>query len=460
MSNVTAALASYIKSSTFEALPAGIRRQGARAFVNWVGCAAGGAREEVVKQALGFFSEFNGACDTTLVGRREKLDLLNATYINTLGSTALMFNDTHAATVAHPIAPVAAALLALAERRAVHGRDFILALILGIEVQCRVGNMLCVPPAECAVGLSMGGLVGGIGAAVAAARVLALDEKAIAMAIGLAANHASGLRQAHASMANSLTPAHAARCGLMAALMAARGIDCNQNMLEGKKGFGFSFGHQPNFDAAIAQLGLHFEIDSLSYKPYPSGFVSHPVIEACLEIAQQDGFDTARVERIELTVNPVAARLMDRPQPDDLAAALMSVQHWAAVALVCRAAGVAQMTAAVAGMAAVVGLRRKVTLILDARMGSDAAHVRVVFAGGEHCESRVLHCRGSAARPMSDADLTNKSRAQLLTAFAPLEAQQILDECWRIEESPAVGTLCGLLRSDGARGETQMLGEH
>ena len=118
------------------------------------------------------------------------------------------------------------------------------------------------------------------------------------------------------------------------------------------------------------------------------------------------------------------------------------------------------MTAAVAGMAAVVGLRRKVTLILNATMGSDAAHVRVVFAGGEHCESRVLHCRGSAARPMSDADLTNKSRAQLLTVFAPLEAQKILDECWRIEESPAVGTLCNLLRSDGARGETQMLGEH
>jgi 2-methylcitrate dehydratase PrpD len=135
---VTGALAEWVAASSCEALPAAVRRDGARALVNWVGCAAGGAHEPVVAQAIDFLSEFNGARDATLVARAEKLDALNAAYINTLASTVLMFNDTHAATVAHPTGPVAAALLALAGRQPLPGREFLHALIVGIEVQCRM----------------------------------------------------------------------------------------------------------------------------------------------------------------------------------------------------------------------------------------------------------------------------------------------------------------------------------
>lgn len=442
---VTAPLAEWVAASSFEALPAAVRRDGARALVNWVGCAAGGAHEPVVVQALDFLAEFNGAHDATLVARAEKLDALNAAYVNTLASTVLMFNDTHAATVAHPTGPVAAALLSLAGRQPLAGREFLHALILGIEIQCRVGNMLCVPPAECAVGLSMGGLVGGIGAAAAAAKALRLDARGIATAIGLAANHAAGLRQAHASTANSLTPAHAARCGLMSALMAARGVTCAGDMLEGSKGFAASFGRQPNFAAALDGLGSRFEIATLSYKPYPSGFVSHPVIDACLEIVQQAGFDAARVERVALTVNPLAGQLMDRPRPATLAEAVMSLQHWVAVTLACGAAGIAQTTAEVAQRPLVQVLRDRVTLAFDPAVGSDAARVVAVLAGGAEHAAAVQHCRGSAARPMSDDDLTAKSRDQLLTAFDAAATDGILAASWRMEQSEDAATWGRLL---------------
>lgn len=455
MAEISATIASYIASSTFEALPAAIRREGVRAFVNWVGCAAGGSHEDIVERALGFLAEFGGAATATLVGRPERLDALNATYVNALSSTVLMFNDTHAATVAHPTGPVAAALLALAERQPLSGREFLHALILGIEIQCRVGNILCVPPAECAAGLSMGGLVGGIGAAAAAAKVLGLDAEGTATAIGLAANHAAGLRQAHASMANSLTPAHAARCGLMAALMAARGVTCSEGMIEGPKGFAASYATRPNLASAVDGLGRHFEIAALSYKPYPSGFVSHPVIDVCLEIAQQDGFDAARVERIELTVSPLVAKLMDRPAPENPAEAVMSVQHWAAVSLICRAAGIAQTTAAVARMPDVVELRRRVALKYDPATGSDAARVEVLFKNGSKREARVLHCRGSAECPLSDDDITQKTRGQLLMAFSVEIAESIIADCWRIEEMARAGALCDLLRTGDGRRQRQ-----
>ena len=242
--------------------------------------------------------------------------MLNAAFINAMSSAAVAFNDTHFATVAHPTSPVAAALLALAERQPMTGVDFLHALILGIEIQCRIGNILFTPPAECNIGLSMAGLVGGIGAAVAAAKAMGLNETGIATALGHAANQAGGLRESHATMGSQFTPGHTARCGLMSTLLAARGFTCSDTMIEGEKGFGVSFGTQPNFDAAVEGLGKSFEITTLAYKPYPCGFVVHPVIDACLDLARDNTFNAEDIVRVELTVSPLAARLADRARTD------------------------------------------------------------------------------------------------------------------------------------------------
>jgi len=148
---ITRLLARYAHASRLEALPREVCHEGARALVNWIGCAAGGSHEPDVELMIGLLSDFSGGKNATVVGRRERLDAPNATFLNSMSSAALAFNDTHNRTVAHPTSPVAAALLALAETRPLAGADFLHALVLGIELQCRVGNILCTPPAECAL---------------------------------------------------------------------------------------------------------------------------------------------------------------------------------------------------------------------------------------------------------------------------------------------------------------------
>lgn len=442
MNGITRTLARYASASRFEALPAAVRHEGVRAFVNWVGCAAGAARDDGVQLALEFLSEFNGAANSVVVGRRERLDALNAAFVNSMSSGALAFNDTHFTSVAHPTSPVAAAALSVAQRQPVTGSEFIHALILGVEIQCRVGNILSVAPAECGVGLSMQGLVGGIGAAVAAGRILGLDESGMATAIGHAANQTGGLREAHATMGSYYITGHAARCGLASALLAARGYTCADTMIEGVKGFAVSYGSHPNLEAAVDKLGDAFEILTLAYKPYPSGFVVHPVIDACLDAARNHSIDPGRIERIELTVNPLALQLCNRPDPVDSKQALVSFQHWAAVSLLFKAAGLAQVTATAVHDPAVAELRRKVVATVDAGLGREAANARIVLKGGTQVENRVAHCRGSAGRPMSDADITDKTRGQLQIAFPPAAADKLLAECWRIESCPRVDALC------------------
>lgn len=442
MQPITRILARHIVDSRYDNLPPEVRHEGLRAFVNYIGCAAGGSQEAHVELMVKFLAEFNGAAETTIIGRREKLDALNATFINCMSSAALAFNDTHYATVAHPTSPVAGALLAMAQRQKISGKDLLHALILGVEIQCRVGGILTTPPAESAVGFSMQGLVGGIGAAVAAGKLLGLDKAGMVTAIGHAANQSAGIRQGQSTDASHFSPAHAARCGLQAALLAARGFECSDNMLEGPKGFAVSFARPPNLEAAIAHLGKTFEILTLAYKPYPSGVVIHPIVDACLDIVRQKDFDATQIERIDLTLNPLAAKLTDLVQPKDRGQALVSLQHWAVATLVYKQAGIAEVANTVVRDPAISALRKKVSYTNDDNVGREAAHVRVTLKDSTTLAASVQHCRGSVKRPLTDDDITSKTRGQLRTVFSPDVAENILEQSWNMADCADAGAFC------------------
>jgi 2-methylcitrate dehydratase PrpD len=423
-----------------------VRQEGARAFVNFVGCAAGGARDEVVERTLAVLAEFDGGRHATLVGRSERIDTLNAAMINSLASAALSVNDTPYQTVAHPSSPVGAAALAIAERRPVSGQALIHAVVLGIELQCRVGAILCTPPAEVAVGLSMQGLVGGLGAAVTAAKLMQLDADTTCRAIGHAINQAAGLREAHATMGSPYTPGHAARCGVFAALLAERGVTINDTMIEGVKGFAVTYGTDAQPQAAIAALGERFEIVALAYKPYPSGFVTHPVIDVCLDLARRESFSPADIERIELTVNPLTLQLCDRPEPKDRAQAMVSFQHWGAVALLYKRAGVAQVTQAMVEDPKVAALRRKVVATGRADGAREAAHLRVVMKDKRVLNANVERCIGADGVPISDDALSRKTLGQLESAYSPAVSARILEQAWKMAEAPRADAICKVLR--------------
>lgn len=435
MTGTTRTLARYAVQSRFDTLPAAVRREGLRAFVNFIGCAAGGAREEAVERMLAVVGDHDGGARTTVIGRRERLDALNAALVNSLSSAALAFNDTHYQTVAHPSSPVGAAAMAVAERRSVTGEELVHAVILGIELQCRAGMILSVPPAEVSVGLSMQGLVGGIGAAVAAGRLMRLDEAGMCAAIGHAINQIGGLREAHASMGSPFTPGHAARSGLFAALLAEKGFTINDTMIEGVKGFAVAYGTRADPQTAIDRLGEHFEILSLAYKPYPSGFVTHPVIDVCLELARNETCDPDDIEKVELVVNTLTIQLCNRPEPKDRTQAFVSFQHWAAVSLTHKAAGVAQVSEAVVANPQIAALRKRVVATGRADMPREAAELVVTFKDGRIVRAKVDRCIGSAGVPISDDDLTRKTRGQLQGAYDDATCERIIELCWQIAEA-------------------------
>jgi len=263
--NETQTLARFVADSRWGDIPPVMRHEAKRALLNWMGCAIGGCRDDTVERALAALNEFSGARTSSLIGRHEKMDALHAALINGISSNILDYDDTHLRTVMHPTVPVAAALCALAEHRPVTGAQFIQAFVLGIEVACRVGN--AVSPWHYAHGWHISSTCGVFGAAAGAAKLLKLNTQQTAWAFGLAATQASGVREMMGGMGKSYNLGHAARGGLLAAVLAERQFTSSERVLEAPRGFAHVLGHEPQLDELTRGLGETWELAANAYKP-------------------------------------------------------------------------------------------------------------------------------------------------------------------------------------------------
>jgi 2-methylcitrate dehydratase PrpD len=438
MADVTQQLASYVSGSQWSDLPKQVQHEAVRAFVNWVGCAIGGSTHPAVDSALAAVSEISGPAQATVLARGKRLDMVHAALLNGLSASAYAFDDTHLAAIAHPTAASAAALLALAETRPMRGTDFLLALILANEIQCRLASALAVPPGRCHVGLYMTGLTGGIGVAAAVGKLLHLDEQRLVWAMGIGAAQGGGFRATHASMCSGYVPAHAGRNGLLAGLLAAKDFTCTENALDARNGFLDVFGAPANLAALTGRLGEHYECMNVAAKPYPAGCFIHPSIEACLELAHLDGVQSDQIERLDLKVHKLALGLTGKSEPQHGYDAQVSVYHWAAAVLTHRAAGLRETSDECVRDPGVIALRKRVKATVDESLGPDEAKAALTLRNGRMLHAHIKHCLGSAARPMSDAELEKKFVQQAEAIIPPGHARTLVEQCWNLPSAEDV----------------------
>ncbi len=360
--------------------------------------------------------------------------MVNAALLNCLNSAAHAFDDTHLKTITHPTGPVAAAAWAAIhslsrQGKPVSGEDLLLALVLGIEIECRLSNAIIADGAGADLGWYMTGVSGGVGAAVAVGRLLGLDHGQLVSAIGLAAAQACGVRSTHGSMATAYVPAVAARNGLSAAYMAAAGFSCTDGVIDGRNGLLQVM--SPNADAAQINraLGTDFELLENAYKPYPCGIVIHPAIDACLALAADPAVNKAVIARVDLRVHPDALNLTWRKLPDTVLDAQVSLYHWVAAALVHKSAGIEQSELPCIQDPAVRALQTKIVPSVDESLAGDQAELALHLGSGQVLEIRIEHATGSAANPMTNEQLTAKFRSMTMRALSEERANQLLEVC-------------------------------
>jgi 2-methylcitrate dehydratase PrpD len=433
----------FVARSHHQDLPRSIIHEAKRAILNVFGTALGAAKEPAVASAIEALLPFAGPPQATIIGRPKRLDVLSAAFINALSANIFEFDDTHLRTVIHPSAPVVPPVFALAELHGLSGARVIHAYVLGVEMECRLGNS--VSPNHYARGWHITATCGVFGAAVASAKLLKLSGKQTADSIGIAASQSAGLVENLTTGAKNIGVGNAARNGLVAALMAKRGCTGAPRALEGPLGWALASGEGVRIADLVVGLGEHWELASNAYKPYPCGIVVHPVIDACFELRRKHGIRATDIMTVTVTGPPLLVARADRSVETERDAKV-SVHHSVATAFLFYAAGLREYSSEMVAHPEVAAMRSKVRTAVDSAIPPGAARVTVHTLGGDVVSEEVIHARGSLELPMSDTEIEDKVKNLAAWGGKHCDVDRVIEAIWNLDEAADVSMLMELVR--------------
>ena len=429
---VTQILADWVVDIKGSEIPATVRREGLRTFVNWVGCAVGGASHETANRALAAIEPFSGKATSTVLGRTEKLDALHAALVNGITSHVLDYDDTHLKTIIHPAGPVASALLALAEMRPISGYDLLTALIVGVEVECRIGN--AVYPHHYDRGWHITGTAGVFGATAAVGKAIGLSAQQMRWALGLAATQSSGLREMFGTMTKSFHPGRAAQNGMFSALLAEAEYDSSERAIEAPRGFANVMSDKQDYSEIVDGLGTRWEAALNSYKPFACGIVIHPTIDGCIQLREELGDKVKAIRSVALKTHPLVLELTGKRTPKTGLEGKFSVYHAAATALLRGDGGPAAFTDEMVNEPDIIALRDATTATADPNCHEASVDIEVTFADGTKATKHIERAIGSRDMPLSDEQINRKFSNQSVPVIGKAVTDALLKTAWNLEQ--------------------------
>ncbi|MCX7362643.1 MAG: MmgE/PrpD family protein, partial [Alphaproteobacteria bacterium] len=234
----------------------------------------------------------------------------------------------------------------------------------------------------------------------------------------------------------------AARNGLFSALLAAKGFSGPAEPIAGAQGFLAAMGEPPDWAALLDGLGESWQVANNSIKPYPSGFVIHPLLDCALDWRR--AHPGVAVERVVVRGNPLLKQRTDRAVVATGREAQVSLQHAVAAALVLGKAGLDQFTDACVNDPTVAALRQKFEVASDPAISTIAAEMDIWTVGGAKHSVSTQAARGSAANPQKDSEIEDKLRIEAESWHPGYDVQRLIDAVWSLDKSGDVSTLAAL----------------
>lgn len=405
-----------------------------RELLDYVGAAIAGRAAAGMPPWLKVLADMGGRPDARILGG-PLVPAPTAALCNGFFGHVLEFDDTHDEAVLHAgSAAIPAAFAAASLRGSVSGREFCEALLLGIELTCRLGVGTRLNLVE--GGWIYTALLGHFGAALGAARLIDPRPEVLRNALGIVyclagGNHAS---TREGKVTKHVQPGFAASNAVTAALMASRGLDGVKRPISGEDGLNRVYLHG-SFDAARALegLGSRWEFDRLSFKPYPTCRLTHPAISAALEMHALLGADARRIERVELLIGPQAHDVVGRDSPERRSPripvnAQFSIYWCVASALLYGEVTPRQLAEQIPPSPELAAAIARVACSADAGAASRDVGGCTLRAHGPFGVKEITHAnaRGHPDFPLSDAELLAKFRSNLAYARVPdADAEQL-----------------------------------
>lgn len=411
---VAESLAGRVLALRAEAIPAPVRQRAEELLVDVIGLCAAARRTDYMRAMIAAV-DAGGPC--TAVGHAGGFSAEAAALINGTATHGEDFDDTFEGGPIHSSCVIVPAVLAACERFRRDGRAALLGIACGIEATCRLS--MVVPKAVHRSGFHPTSVLGTIGAALAASKVMGLNRQQTVDALGHAGSMASGIIEylADGAWTKRLHPGWAAQAGIQSARIAAQGFLGPRTVFEGTHGLfnGFARTTEGDYGVLTGDFGERWVMQNITFKPYATGTMNQPYIDCALRLRARgvapEDVKEILCETAEGYVHRLWEPLASKHRPPNSYVAKFSAPFNIAVALVTGGAGLSAFTEDTAKDERVLALASKVRYVVnpnDPYPKAFTGHVRATLNDGRVVEERQPHIRGGAKEPLSRVEIENK----------------------------------------------------
>jgi 2-methylcitrate dehydratase PrpD len=353
----------------------------------------------------------------------------------------------------HPGATAFLPAFAMAEDKQADGKSLLTAFVASCEVMSRIG--VAAGNSLERRGFHAPGLTGTFGAAVAAGRLLGLNERKMVNALGIAGSYSGGLiefsRCQEGAMIKRLHLGKAGEGGVTAALLASRGFAGPESILEGKFGFCQTFSDSPKLSYLTHRLGRAFETLNIGIKRCACHINAHAPIEALQMLRTEIGFNPEEVRAIVVSGIEKLVTHHAIYQPKDLMMAQYSIPFCVALSLYADPTDPESFNEDKLKDKNILAMMRKVRLKVDREIeekGWDrAARVSVALANQRRLSKLVIHFKGTPRNPMSQLDVEDKARKLTRAILSERQLERLVETVKTLEKTDDVSSIGALLRS-------------
>lgn len=440
-------LADLVLGMTYADLPPAVVHQAKRLVLDTMGCAMGGFNGPPTRIVRDVVRDMGCRGESTILGEGGTTSCAYATLVNGTMLRYLDYNDYYfRRDTAHASANIAAAL-AVAEGEGLTGRDVILGIVVGYEVQLR----LCTHAGSLWERGWAGATNLSYSAAAVASRLMGLDATQTANALAIAGsvnNTLTESRHGNIPMMKATGEANAARGGVEAALFARRGLTGPEQIFEGRWGWIPVVAGDADPAALVAPIDGEYLIMQDCFKPYAAEMMTQSSVAAAIAVVAENGINPADIGHVEARYHEYALRKPSwdpaKLQPKDRETADHSFPYCIAVAMLDGDCGPAQFTVEKLADPAVRDLMARIELTTDPELTvlfpeSFGTAIKVIMRSGEVFESVCHTPPGHPRNPLSDAQIEAKFRRLSEGLLGEGAMDQAIAATWELDRCEDVG---------------------
>src|SRR3989440_3742870 len=300
-------LARFVIGLRLDDVPWSVVTKAALLALDTLGCCLAAVRYDFGRAARATAERLGGNPESTVVGSTARVAAANAVLANATLAHGLDFDDTREDAIVHTGSVAVTTSLAVGEARGASGTAALEAMVAGVETMCRVG--LAVPGKFHARHYHPTALAGAFGAAAVAGKLHGLTEDELVHAFGICGSQAGGIIEylADGAWTKRLHPGWAAHAGVVATLLAQSGFTGPETVFEGEHGFYPAVAGEDDarrHDQLLAGLGQTWEVERLTFKPYPCGSIAPPYMDCALRLREETRLPPHQIAEVRCRTAP------------------------------------------------------------------------------------------------------------------------------------------------------------